>query len=101
MGKEKFLKFSDGKPRHSLIPAEVLTELAKVLTMGAEKYGANNWKRCKDTNLYIDALERHLQAHRSGERVDTESGYLHLSHVLCNAAFLVYLELQKDKNATK
>lgn len=97
MGKERFMKFDAGKPKHSLIPPEVLVELAEVLTMGAEKYGANNWKKCKDTTRYIDALERHLQAHRLGEKVDSESGRLHLSHVLCNAAFLVYLEL-KDKN---
>lgn len=80
------------KLRYNLIPAEVEEELAKILTYGAAKYEPNNWKKCKDSTYYWDAMYRHLQQHRLGEVVDKESGFNHLSHALCNLMFLVYFE---------
>lgn len=44
---------------------------------------------------YLDALYRHLQAYRSGESHDPESGLHHLSHALTNIAFLHYLTTTK------
>jgi hypothetical protein len=41
---------------------------------------------------------RHLEAHRSGELIDPESGRIHMAHILCNAAFLTYFT-QKELNA--
>lgn len=37
-------KFDSGKPCFSLIEPNFALELAKVLTMGAEKYGPEDWK---------------------------------------------------------
>lgn len=90
---------ADVKLRYSLIPAEVDEELARILTYGAAKYAPNNWKKCKDSSYYEDALFRHLQCYRKGEHIDPESGFHHLSHALCNLAFLVYFEVTNDRTA--
>ena len=78
-----------------LIPAEVLEELGKVLTMGAVKYGDNNWQ---DVHIdrYISALLRHYIAWRKGEVCDNESGLPHTSHMLANIAFIVYKESTRE-----
>lgn len=93
MGKKKFIKYNKGKVKYTLIPPEVIEELLKVLHYGANKYGENNWQLVPDKDIYVDALYRHLEAYRSGKEIyDTESGMMHISHALANAAFLVYLE---------
>jgi len=38
-------RFNAGKTRHDLTPAFAQEEYAKVLTMGAAKYGDNNWQK--------------------------------------------------------
>lgn len=91
---EDFLKFDNDKLRYELIPTEILAELAKVLTYGAKKYKPNNWKLVDDNSRYIGAVFRHLEAWRGGEKLD-ESGLHHLSHVLTNVAFLLYLDMKE------
>ena len=86
------LKFDTGKLQYSLIPPETLTALAEVLTFGARKYAPNNWQLVQDGETrYLDAAFRHLEAFRSGETHDQESGLHHLAHLLTNVAFLHYL----------
>mgnify|MGYP005844507387 CR=1 FL=1 len=91
---EQFMKFDSGKLRYGLIPPEATESLAKVLTYGAKKYKPNNWQHGEPTR-YIDALYRHLEAWRSGEQNDSESGLPHLSHALTNIAFLIWFEQQE------
>lgn len=92
------LKFDDGKLMYSLIPPETLHALAEVLTFGAKKYAPNNWQLVENGETrYMDALFRHLEAFRSGEIKDPDSGLPHLSHVLANVAFLHYLSLNKKE----
>jgi tRNA(Arg) A34 adenosine deaminase TadA len=99
---ENFLKFDSGKLQYNLIPPEMTKALASVLTYGAKKYKPNNWKSVDDQSRYIDALYRHLEAWRSGETNDSESGLSHLAHALTNVGFLLYLELhQDDKNVSE
>lgn len=86
-----FLKFDSNKPRMALVPPSLGLEVGKVVTYGAKKYKANNWKKVKSQEPYINALERHLAAFKSGELVDPESGLSHMSHIACNAAFLLEL----------
>jgi len=89
---EDFMKFDAGKLRYGLIPPSATKALASVLTYGAKKYKPNNWKQADDTDRYVDALYRHLESWRSGEKVDKESGLSHLSHALTNIAFLIHFE---------
>lgn len=86
------MKFDTGKLQYSLIPTSATKALAEVLTYGASKYAPNNWQLVEHgEERYIDALFRHLEAFRSGEIHDQESGLHHLSHVLTNVVFLHYL----------
>ena len=63
------MKFSQGKPRWSLLPPDEIEEVVKVLTEGAKKYKDNNWQKV-DPKEYLDALGRHINAYRKGEKYD-------------------------------
>ena len=93
-------KFDQGKPRFDLVDDDFEEALALVLTMGAAKYGSNNWQKVDHLqDRYYSALRRHLKAYRSGEKVDSESGLSHLAHVACNTMFLFWDEKRKtDEN---
>ena len=87
------LKFDEGKPDWSLLDLNILNDAVQVLTFGAEKYQRDNWQKVKDgNNRYYAALMRHLNSHRSGERLDHESGMPHLAHAMCCLLFLSYLD---------
>lgn len=85
---DSFNKDDSGKIMPSLIEPEFMIGLANVLTDGASKYGLNNWKECKDTRRYEDALYRHLLQYLRGENTDSDSGHHHMLHIACNAMFL-------------
>lgn len=90
------MKADNGKPRYDLLPATAIDELAKVLTMGAEKYAAHNWRHVEDgKQRYLAAALRHAFAIVGGEELDKESGLPHAAHLMANAAFLVELR-EKD-----
>ena len=95
MSNEKFKKFDEGKLEYSMLPNSIVEDIIKVMMFGARKYGADNWKTCKDTTRYYNAGRRHEEAHRAGEYLDPESGYPHTVHALVNYAFLHYLEKEK------
>jgi len=85
------LKYDNGKIRYDLLAPEFAEGVAKVLVMGANKYGDNNWQGLDDaTNRYYAACMRHIAAWRKGEMVDDESGLHHLFHAACNLYFLLY-----------
>lgn len=88
---EQFKKFDTNKPRYSLIDPDWQEDVAKVLTMGAQKYDANNWKLCEDPERYIDALIRHLEDIRRGKFKDKESKLQHTAHIACNAMFIHWM----------
>ena len=92
MGTEKGIKLDTGKNRLDLIPPEAIEAIGRVLTFGAEKYTPDGWKTVPGASeRYYAALLRHLLAYKKGEVFDPESGLPHLHHVICNAAFLVWL----------
>ena len=92
---EQFVKHDANKPDYSLIPPEVLSAMAQQLTMGALKYKPNNWKQ-GTLDRYYSAMMRHLDAIRMGEYMD-EDNVPHSHAVLANAAFIYYLDYQKNK----
>ncbi|MBV5334738.1 MAG: hypothetical protein JZU49_02910 [Sulfuricurvum sp.] len=89
---DQFVKHDQGKTRYGLIPPNVLKAEAQVMTFGAEKYGVDNWRKCDDLSRYIDATMRHVEAYRSGEINDPESGFPHLAHARCCMAFLMEMD---------
>ena len=98
-----FKKFDTGKPRISLVDPKFILGVADILTFGAEKYGANNWKTAKDidTFRFKDAALRHLLSYLDGELIDTESGKPHLHHAACNLMFLDYFDRRRPRIDSK
>ena len=86
-------KDDNGKNRLDLLPWESLEEIGKVLTYGAGKYAPNAWQTVPDAKeRYEAALLRHFAAYKRGEQMDVESGLSHISHMGCNALFLIWFE---------
>jgi len=75
---------NDGhKLSYSLVPPITLRRMVEVFNYGAAKYGRDNWRSpdgvlCQE-RLY-DAAMRHMEAWRTGELNDKESGLPHLAH---------------------
>lgn len=86
------------KPMVSLIEPMFIEGMAKVLTLGIQKYQIDNWKKDLSTARIISALYRHLLAYHDGEITDPESGLSHLYHIACNAMFLDYYDRQEKQS---
>lgn len=90
------MKYDGGKPRMDLLLSgcpQALTQVAEILTFGAQKYAAHSWQTVpQGSERYLAALLRHLTAHAGGEDKDPESGMSHLAHAACNALFILELE---------
>lgn len=82
------LKYDGEKPKHGLISSKFLDGLARVLTFGAKKYAAHNWRKGFDSSRLYDSIQRHLTAWNDGEDTDPESGLPHLAHAACGLMFL-------------
>lgn len=89
-------KYDAGKPMVDLLVPEFIEDLAKVMTMGAKKYGIENWKGDLAKRRILAALYRHTLAYHRGEITDPESGLNHLCHVACNAMFLYWYDEVKN-----
>lgn len=93
-----FKKFDGKKNRLELIEPEFIEGLGRILSFGADKYEAHNWKLAssdEDQNRIYGALLRHLVAYHKGEKVDQETGESHLYHACCNLMFLDYQDRQQ------
>ena len=87
------IKKDAGKPQLTLVPTQIIEDIAYVRMYGVNKYGKKeSWKEV-EIERYRNALFRHLLAYLNDPLgVDEESGLPHLSHVACNVAFLCELE---------
>jgi hypothetical protein len=95
-------KFDSDKERWDLLPLEPIAETVRVLTKGAKKYGANNWKDVENLQeRYFAALLRHVVAWRQGQRNDSETGLHHLSHAMCCLLFIMWKEKHDTDIRTK
>ena len=82
------VKYDNEKPRMDLLDPVALEGLAKVLTFGAQKYAAHNWRKGIANSRLIAAMLRHLFAIMRGEDIDPESGLPHIDHLGCCWMFL-------------
>lgn len=83
------IKHDTNKPRMDLLPFDALAEVARVMGVGAEKYGDDNWRLVEPATRYEAALLRHYAAYKSGEVNDPETGLPHLAHMATNALFIL------------
>ena len=90
-------KFDQDKPRYGLLPPKALRSTVDVLTFGAKKYDADNWRKVPDgKRRYFDAMQRHLWAWQEGELKDPESGLPHLAHAMCCLMFLLEKDIEDE-----
>ena len=89
------VKADNGKPQLTLVPRQILFDIAYIRMYGNKKYpegGKDNWKQV-EIERYRDAMMRHMMAYLDDPTgVDEESGYPHLWHLACNIAFLCEME---------
>lgn len=94
---DKGMKLDQGKPRMDLLDPSFTIGVAKVLTFGAGKYEANNWRKGIEFSRLISAIHRHLAAIQQGEFIDPESGEPHVYHIGCNIMFLGWMMENKPE----
>lgn len=85
----------DGKIRLELVPMAEIEDIAKLYTIGAEKYADNSWKEIENGfERYRAALLRHMIAYMKGERFDDETGINHITAVAWNAIAMLWFDKQ-------
>lgn len=90
---DQSIKADAGKEKLTLVPRQIIKDIARVREFGSEKYkDPESWKRV-EIGRYRDAAFRHwLRYLDDPHGMDDESGLPHLWHVACNIAFLCELE---------
>ena len=87
------VKYDSGKLQWTLLPFRAINEVLEVLSFGAKKYAADNWKIVPEARTrYVDAAFRHLTDWHLKEKLDGETGKSHLAHAICCLLFLLWFE---------
>lgn len=92
-------KGTEGKAQLHLLPYDFVTEVARAMEFGTEKYGKHGYRAGVEWTEYIDATLRHMYAFAdpAHDDLDEESKLSHLSHAAASIAMLVYLTKYKPK----
>ena len=89
-----YSKYDENKPKLSTVPTDVLNDVAKAFTYGANKYGKYNYSSGMDYSRLYDAAQRHLNAYWSGEDIDESTNH-HLDHAIASLFMLKHMINQK------
>lgn len=82
-------KFGVMKAPLHLVPPMAIICLANAFKVGAEKYGAYNWRdKTVSKSVYYGACLRHMLAWWDGEDTDPETGNHHLDHAMACLAII-------------
>lgn len=74
-----------------LLSARWLFGVGQVLTFGARKYAAHNWRKGIALSRLLGACLRHVLAFLGGEDCDSETQLSHLYHASCCLMFAAEL----------
>ena len=67
----------------SVVPRNVIAEVALGMMEGARKYGRHNYRAVGvRASVYFDALNRHMDAWWEGEDIDPDSGLSHITKAI-------------------
>ncbi len=91
MSAQQGVKFDGEKIQMDLLSARWLFGVGEVLTYGAKKYAAHNWRKGISRARLLAATLRHVFAYLRGEDCDPETGLLHLHHASCCLMFAAEL----------
>lgn len=84
---------AEGKAPFELLPWDLMERVAVWYGLGADKYGANNWRLGQPQSAVIGSLLRHLRKYIMGYRDED-----HLAAIIWNAFSLMNVdEYYKDK----
>lgn len=81
------MKHDGKKVRMELLSPLWLWGVAAVLTFGAIKYDADNWREGISQRRLLGAAMRHQLAYLNGQDADPETGLSHLLHASCCLMF--------------
>lgn len=82
--------YGDLKIDLSLVPPSALIAEARVMKLGAKKYGPYNWRdKTVSARVYTAAALRHIFTWQDGEDIDQESGESHLAHARACLGILI------------
>lgn len=85
------MKNDQEKVQMDLLSARWIQGVAAVLTFGAKKYAAHNWRKGILLSRLLAATLRHVFAFIGGEDRDSETGLSHLYHASCCLMFAAEL----------
>jgi len=101
-------KLDEGKPDYFLIPPNALNEVVRALTYGAKEHDSDdlnqepNWKSVKNLERrFYSAAQRHQNAYRRGEKIDSGEKGSNCHHLDCAIAKLLFVletELTKKES---
>lgn len=78
--------------RFDLIPQRMLERVAKVMAVGAARYGAHNWEKGFPWSSVVNHLLRHAYLYLIGDKTED-----HLAHMVCNLGFLIEYETTRSE----
>lgn len=81
------VKHDKEKIQMDLLSTIWISGVAEVLTFGAKKYAAHNWRKGIQQSRLLAASLRHIFAYLGGEDLDSETGLCHLHHASCCLMF--------------
>lgn len=76
--------------RFDLVDAKAMFAMTQVLATGAEKYGANNWRKIP-VEGHINHALAHLYAYLAGDASDE-----HLTNALCRTMFALGVSFEEE-----
>lgn len=93
----KGIKHDLGKAQMELLSSQWIYGVANVLTFGAKKYAAHNWRKGLAQSRLLGAALRHIFSYLGGEDLDPETGLSHLHHASCCLMFASELKVTHPK----
>lgn len=83
----------DDKLRWDLLPMEEIEDIVKVYHAGAKKYSPNSWQNLPNGfERYRAAMFRHLMEYMKGNKIDSDTGCMHLAQVCWNAIAMLWYD---------
>ncbi|MGA1496055.1 MAG: dATP/dGTP diphosphohydrolase domain-containing protein [Rhodothermales bacterium] len=76
-----------GKGRYDLMSPFILARDARLLELGALKYGERNWERGQPVSRFVDSALRHLMRYMEGHRDED-----HLAAARWNIGAIMHME---------